>query len=141
MAKAMSEWIFIIVGLVVIAISIYFYDTLKIFIAIGGFMCLYGLGKMSYNKLKEEIFPKDEDEPVNLNKVPNPYMQKTTHATAQPLQKAQQHKVQHPQHAVHKQQVQQRQMPMQQRGKYCHACGKPVHPMHRFCSSCGSRLM
>ena len=77
MAKAMSEWIFIIVGLVVIAISIYFYDTLKIFIAIGGFMCIYGLGKMSYNKFRDEMFPKDEDEPVDLNKVPNPYMHKT----------------------------------------------------------------
>ena len=148
----MNEWIFIIIGLVVIAISIYFYDTLKIFIAIGGAMCLYGLGKMSYNKFRDEMFPKDEDEPVNLNKVPNPYMHKNNKPpAAQPQQKVQQpqHKIQqqHPhqvpklQQIVHRpQQVQYKQQQAQSHTKYCHACGKPVHSMHRFCSSCGSRM-
>lgn len=142
MAKALNEWIFIIVGLVVIAISIYFYDTLKIFIAIGGFMCLYGLGKMSYNKFKNEMFPKEEDEPVDLNKVPNPYMQKTPqhithHKPVQTTPAAAMHK----QHIVHQRPIHspvQRVQPSA--AKYCHSCGKPVHSQHRFCSSCGARL-
>ncbi len=147
MAKAMNEWIFIIVGLIVIGISIYFYNTLKIFIALGGFMCLYGLGKMSYNKFKNEMFPKDDDEPVDLNKVPNPYMQKTQqqithHNPAHSSHTAPVHKAQHTTHQ--RQQMQHRTIQRVQQpfpaAKYCHSCGQPVHRQHRFCASCGTRL-
>ncbi|MFA6888715.1 MAG: hypothetical protein WC254_04440 [Candidatus Woesearchaeota archaeon] len=155
MTKAMNEWIFIIIGLVVVAISIYFYNTLKIFIVLGGFMCVYGLGKMSYNQMKDKMFPKDEEEAVDLNKVPNPYVQSQQSQQSQlPQQQVQhqraqhvvQHRVQSAQHqqVQKQQQVQQyRQQPVQSQhsGKYCHSCGKPVHHQHKFCVSCGARLM
>src|SRR3989339_841827 len=71
-----NGWVFISVGFIVMAVSIFFYDTLKIFIALGGLMTLYGLGKLSYDNLKAKIFPKDEEEgPVDLNKAQNPYLQ------------------------------------------------------------------
>lgn len=140
MAKPINEWAFIIIGLVVVAISIYFYNTLKIFIALGGFMCLYGLGKMSYNRMKDKIFPKDEEEPVDLNKVPNPYLGQQSQLP-QRVQHQQPHQVQrlpvqhHIPHRHHAQPV------YHSAVKYCHSCGQPVHKQHRFCAGCGARLL
>ncbi len=138
MAKPINEWVFIIIGLVVVAVSIYFYNTLKLFIVLGSFMCLYGLGKMSYNQMKNKIFPKDEEEPVDLNKVPNPYLgqQSQLPQRVQQPQHVQQRQVQH--HIVHRQHSQQAH---HSAVKYCHSCGQPVHKQHRFCASCGARLL
>src|SRR3989339_639580 len=107
-----NGWVFISVGFIVMAVSIFFYDTLKIFIALGGLMTLYGLGKLSYDNLKAKIFPKDEEEgPVDLNKAQNPYLQQKAaqqmqhHQTAHPAQQQRvQHQGQaHPQHRQNQQ--------------------------------------
>lgn len=158
-----NGWVFISVGFIVMAVSIFFYDTLKFFIAIGGFMTLYGLGKLSYDNLKAKIFPKDEEEvPVDLNKAQNPYIKKATQQRqqAQPQQHIphrqptmHQQQVQHPQQQqrlMHPQQSQQYTQPQrtQQRptqhhvtqAKYCHNCGAPKQPHHRFCAHCGARV-
>jgi len=139
MAKAINEWIFIIIGLVVVAISVYFYNTLKIFIVLGGFMCLYGLGKMSYNQMKDKMFPKDEEEPVDLNKAPNPYLQAQQSQLPQRAQHQQPQQVQ--QRPVHRQQQVQQYKQPHSAMKYCHSCGQPVHHQYRFCASCGARLL
>lgn len=160
-----NGWVFIGVGFVVMAVSIFFYDTLKIFIALGGLMTLYGLGKLSYDNLKAKIFPKDEEEgPVDLNKVKNPYLeQKAAQRPQQAAPQIQHHQAAHPQQQRIQQQVhpQQRQTQqaqyahppraqMQQRavhpqhnqnqGRYCHSCGAPKQAHHRFCAHCGTRF-
>ncbi len=157
-----NGWVFIGVGFIVVAISIFFYDTLKIFIALGGLMTLYGLGKLSYDNLKAKIFPKDEEEvPVDLNKAQNPYLQqKAVQRPQQPAQQIQHHQAAHQQqrvqHQVHPQQRQSQQTqyahpqraqiqhraahPQQQQGRYCHGCGAAKQPHHRFCAHCGARF-
>ncbi|MBI5003068.1 hypothetical protein HZC31_06805 [Candidatus Woesearchaeota archaeon] len=162
-----NGWVFIGVGFIVMAVSIFFYDTLKIFIALGGLMTLYGLGKLSYDNLKAKIFPKDEEEgPIDLNKAQNPYIQQKAaqrpqqaaqqiqhHQTAHPAQQQRvQHQGQaHPQHRQSQQiqythpqraQVQHRAVhPQHNQGRYCHSCGAPKQPHHRFCANCGARIM
>lgn len=156
--SGISGWVFIIIGLIVIAVSIFFYDTLKIFIAIGGFMVLYGLGKLSYDKLKESLFPKEEEEePVNLDKVPNPYLQRQQQRAQQlPAPAAQQVLAQHQrpmQHPVVRQQYQathaaarpvghpQHRAAVPSHGHhYCHSCGTALRSGDRFCSLCGARV-
>lgn len=158
--SGLSGWVFIIVGLIVIAVSIFFYDTLKFFIAIGGFMVLYGLGKLSYDKLKESLFPKEEEEePVNLDKVPNPYLQQQR-AQRLPAPSAQQvlnqHRkpVQHPAvrqqyqathaapHAPHSAALPQHRAAVpSHRYRYCHNCGSALRAGDRFCSLCGTRAV
>ncbi len=147
-----NGWVFIGVGFIVIAVSIFFYDTLKIFIAIGGIMTLYGMAKLSYDQLKAKIFPKDEDEsPVNLDKTVNPYLQQEKTKQAAHYQQIQQRHIiqQQVHHAVNPQQKQpthiiQQRYPAQQqtpRGRYCHVCGAAVQLHHRFCSSCGTQIL
>ena len=161
-----NGWVFIGVGFIVMEVSIFFYDTLKIFIALGGLMTLYGLGKLSYDNLKAKIFPKDEEEgPVDLNKAQNPYLQqKAAQRPQQAAQQIQQHQVAHPaqqqraQHQAHPQHRQSQQVQYahpqrtqvqhravhpqhnQNQGKYCHGCGAPKQPHHRFCAHCGTRF-
>lgn len=156
--SGLSGWIFIIVGLIVVSVSIFFYDTLKFFIAIGGFMVLYGLGKLSYDRLKDSIFPKEEEEvPVDLDKVPNPYLQGQQQRAQQlPAPAAQQVLAQHRrplQHPAVRQQYQAthaaaRPVPHPQhqpavplhRHRYCHSCGTALRHGDRFCSLCGTRI-
>ena len=149
-----NGWAFIGIGFVVIAVSIFFYDTLKIIIAIGGIMTLYGMAKISYDQFKAKVFPKEEEEgPVNLDKAENPYIkqekakqaayqqqlqqQRTQHTQRQqqtPQQRQAVHPIQHQtQHQVHPQQ-------RQARGKYCHNWGTMIHAHHRFCNACGARV-
>ena len=145
--SGMSGWVFITVGFVLIAVSIFFYDTLKIFVALGGLMTIYGLGKLSYDRFKAQIFPKDEDDkPLDLNKTTNPYLQQkpqqqapmqhvlSQHKRAAPIVHPQQQRPSYPQQPVH------RTPSHSPTAKYCHSCGSPLHPHHRFCSSCGARL-
>ncbi len=143
-----NGWVFIGVGFVVMTVSIFFYDTLKIFIVIGGLMTLYGLGKLSYDNLKAKIFPKEEEGPINLNKVENPYLQRAAHpqrteqrvapqqiqyrAAAPMQQRVQHHSQQQTQYA--------QQRAAHPQGRYCHGCGAPKQPHHRFCAHCGTRF-
>ena len=156
--SGISGWVFIIIGLIVIAVSIFFYDTLKIFIAIGGFMVLYGLGKLSYDKLKASLFPKEEEEePVDLDKVPNPYLQGQQRQPQRlPAPSAQQVLSQHRrplQHPAVRQQYQathaaphivahpQHRAAVPSHGhRYCHSCGTALRSGDRFCSLCGARV-
>lgn len=167
--SGLSGWVFIAVGFVVIAVSIFFYNTLKIFIAIGGFMVIYGLGKLSYDKFKAKLFPPEKEEgPIDISKTPNPYLQ-AQKQTQQQAPTTQQILMQHrkpapnnvlhhkytiarrspaPQHPLQKQVMSsgqvQLQSPLQgsvQRSHhYCHLCGNPLHRGDRFCSSCGTRI-
>ena len=161
----LSGWVFISVGFIVVAVSVFFYDTLKVFIAIGGFMTLYGLGKLSYDKLKAQVFPKEEDEePINLDRVQNPYLQQKQVSAQQVLA---QHRRQLPQqnvlasrpvHGQHPQQMQRQHASQQQYApraqhhpthvqhrsshpRYCHACGNALQAGHRFCGQCGNRAV
>lgn len=153
--SGLSGWVFIAVGFVVIAISIFFYDTLKIFIAIGGFMVVYGLGKLSYDQFKAKLFPPEkEEEPIDLNKIPNPYLQaqqvqkqapkqlSSTHQAYQVPQIPTQHRRVastpnlHPKYNVSRSYS----SPLQRSHHYCHLCGNPLHRDDRFCSSCGTRI-
>lgn len=143
-----NGWVFIGIGFVVIAVSIFFYDTLKIFIAIGGIMTLYGMAKISYDQFKAKVFPKEEEEgPVNLDKAVNPYIQQEKAKRAAYEQQVQQQRTQHTQMQRQQQAPQHRQVQhqtqqphAQQRGKYCHNCGTLIHPHHRFCNACGARV-
>ena len=137
----LSGWVFISVGFIVVAVSVFFYDTLKVFIAIGGFMTLYGLGKLSYDKLKAQVFPKEEDEePINLDRVQNPYLQQKQVSAQQVLA---QHRRQLPQQQYapraqhHTNHVQHR----PSHPRYCHACGNALQAGHRFCGQCGNRAV
>ena len=93
-----NGWVFIGIGFVVIAISIFFYDTLKIFIAIGGIMTLYGMAKISYDQFKAKMFPKEEEEaPIDLDKAENPYIKQEKAKQAAYQQQLQQQRTQHAQ--------------------------------------------
>jgi hypothetical protein len=143
-----NGWVFIGVGFIVIAVSIFFYDTLKMFVAIGGIMTLYGMAKISYDQFKAKVFPKEEEEsPVDLDKAVNPYIQQEKAKRAAYEQQIQQQRSQHaqmqrqqhvPQHKPVHHQIQQPHP--QQRGKYCHNCGTLIHAHHRFCNACGARV-
>ncbi len=125
-ASDINGWVFICIGFVVIAVSIFFYDTLKFFIIIGGIMTIYGLGKLSYDKVKTQLMPKEEEWPMDLNKTPNPYIQDQ--------QKQQQNMQRHSQ-----QQRQMTQTVMQ--GRYCGSCGSSVAVHHRYCTQCGNKVL
>lgn len=147
--SGMSGWVFITVGFVVIAVSIFFYDTLKIFVALGGFMTIYGLGKLSYDRLKAQVFPKDDDDkPVDLNKATNPYLQQKPqmqqvlqqHKRSAPAPQYPSHSQQHVAQHVQRAPVHMQRAPAHAALKYCHSCGSPLHAHHRFCSNCGARM-
>lgn len=137
MAK-ISGWAFVIVGFIVIAVAIFLYDTLKFFIVLGGLMTLYGLGKISYERFKDQFLPSEEEEPVDLDKTPNPYLQ------PQRARSQQYAAVQKPQQA--QQQVQQlahqhiRQGTAASARHYCTACGRQLRQGDRFCGNCGARM-
>ena len=167
-ASDISGWIFIAIGFVVISVSIFFYDTLRFFIVIGGIMTLYGLGKLAYDKMEKQFLPKDTDwEPVDLNKAKNPYIEKmeqekrdaAVQITGQisPPQQQQQHMQQQRSAAlvqqrqmVHGQQQHAQHMSQQQRAHPQHA-QRMQHPVQqhvqrphalsgRYCASCGSQI-
>lgn len=134
MAK-ISGWAFIVVGFIIIAISIFLYDTLKLFIVLGGFMTLYGLGKISYERFKDQFLPKDEEEgPVDLDKTQNPYLQPQQ---ARPQQYAAVQGQQQAQQLAHQHTRQGTAAPARH---YCSACGRQLHSGDRFCGSCGARI-
>lgn len=141
-----NGWVFIGIGFVVIAVSIFFYDTLKIFIAIGGIMTLYGMAKISYDQFKAKVFPKEEEEgPVDLDKAVNPYIQQEKAKQAAYQQQLQQQRTQqHAQMQRQQQTPQHRHQTQQQtrgpQGKYCHNCGTIIHAHYRFCNACGARV-
>ncbi|MBI5073458.1 hypothetical protein HZA99_06600 [Candidatus Woesearchaeota archaeon] len=140
-ASDISGWVFIGIGFVVIAVSIFFYNTLKFFIVIGGIMTLYGLGKLAYDKVEKQFKTDDKEwEPLDLNKAKNPYIEKMEQEkrnaqmqqrpmTQQGAQQTQQQQIQH-----------QMQRPAHQiSGRYCANCGSQIAPHHRFCTQCGAR--
>ena len=169
-ASDISGWIFIGIGFVVISVSIFFYDTLKFFIVIGGIMTIYGLGKLAYDKVEKQFILKEEEwGPVDLNKAKNPYIEtmeqekrnaaaQTSRQISQPQQQ-QQHMqqqravAQHQQRQmVHGQQQHSEHMQHQQRGQQ--RVQHSQHPSHltqqhtlrqaplsgRYCASCGSQI-
>ena len=134
MAK-ISGWVFIVVGFIIIAISIFLYDTLNFFILLGGIMTLYGLGKISYERFKEQFLPTDEEEPVDLDKTPNPYLQPQRTAPC-----SQYAAVQRSQQALQRGQQLAHQGTAAHARHYCTACGRQFHTGDRFCGSCGTRV-
>ncbi|PIN79823.1 hypothetical protein COV16_02205 [Candidatus Woesearchaeota archaeon CG10_big_fil_rev_8_21_14_0_10_34_8] len=130
MAK-ISGWIFISIGFLVIAVSIFFYDTLKFFIVLGVLMSLYGLGKISFSRIKDFITPPDiEGKAVNLDKVENPYLKNNAPRQRQIGHRPQQHKIPHKNTGQHH---------ITHKGNYCSNCGAHLSANHRFCSHCGAR--
>jgi hypothetical protein len=134
-----SGWIFIGIGFVVIAVSIFMYDTLKFFIVLGGIMTLYGLGKLTVEKMENKYEKPEDDGPVLLDERQNPYLQRQTQKQQhkqqqvhhQHHQQAQHRHIQHKGHQQHRQ--------VQHRGKYCTSCGGHVAASHSFCGYCGAQ--
>ncbi len=133
MAK-ISGWAFVIVGFIIIAISIFLYDTLKFFIVLGGLMTLYGLGKISYERFKDQFLPSEEEEPVDLDKTQNPYLQPQR---SQSQQSAAVQKQQQAQQLAHQPT---RQGTAASARHYCTACGRQLRQGDRFCGNCGTRM-
>lgn len=137
-ASDISGWVFIGIGFIVIAVSIFFYNTLKFFIVIGGIMTLYGLGKLAYDKVERQFKTNDKEwEPVDLNKAKNPYIEKMEQEKRN-AQQAAQTKQQRPmmQQAVqqthHPQQhMQQRQGVHMQQRPIIHQQSHPQMQQHR----------
>ncbi len=119
-----SGWIFISIGFVVIAVSIFMYDTLKFFIVLGGFMTLYGLGKLAVATFQQKWEKVESGNGIHINEHQNPYLQ----------QQEQQMQRGHPK--LHQAQ---RHAYYQQRAKYCSQCGTVMAVSHRFCNQCGHR--
>lgn len=160
MAKRIGDingWVFIGIGFVVIAVSIFFYDKLKIFIAIGGIMTLYGMGKISYDQLKAKVFPKEEEEgPINLDKTVNPYIQQEKAKQAAYQQQMQQQRTQHAQmqrqqqtaqHHPIQHQVQHQSHPQQRQGGHPqqHPQRQPIpygtqQARGKYCHNCGTLI-
>lgn len=147
-ASDINGWVFIGIGFIVIAVSIFFYDTLKFFIVIGGIMTIYGLGKLTYDKVEKQFAMKDDDwGPVDLNKAKNPYVEKIEQEKRNSGQQEQQRAVQqrapqqmrqqqtHQMHYLDQTAHQEQRMS----GRYCGSCGSPIAQHHRFCTQCGSR--
>jgi uncharacterized paraquat-inducible protein A len=127
-----NAWIFVGIGLFVIAISIFMYDELRFFIVLGGIMTLYGLGKLAVNKAEKKWDKVEDTDPIRVDEKNNPYLQQHV----QNQHRKQQRRVQHQAHKDHQQRAQH----SQQRGKYCPSCGYHLAATHRFCGACGQQV-
>lgn len=80
-------WIFILVGVFVVVVSV-LVDTLDPFKYLGGLFIIYGLAKLGIDRMKKVLTPPEDDGPVNLNVVENPYLRQIQQQ--QPIQQGQQ---------------------------------------------------
>lgn len=96
-------WIFVLVGVFVTVVSV-LVETLDPFKYLGGLFIIYGLAKLGIDRMKKALTPAEDDAPVNLNTVENPYLRQAQQQ--QPLQQQQQPNQQGyaGQHATHPQQ-------------------------------------
>lgn len=162
-------WIFVLVGVFVTVVSV-LVETLDPFKYLGGLFIIYGLAKLGIDRMKKALTPAEDDAPVNLNTVENPYLRQAPqqqplhphqqgyagqHAThpqqhhGQPVQHSQ-HTAPHLQQAHHHGQQQQGMHPGQHSGvhhhaqqvttMYCPMCGAKNVSHANFCSGCGTKM-